>query len=131
LFFVVLFNLPKRKFIPTQTQLSLARKIDEKVKVDAIEKSSLENQVDFSNEPVKITTKPVTEESLPEIDFSHVKNVIERLAYFPLTPFEKRQVKDLEVTVKRVEMGEDGLDLKNKINDGLGALLKIMSKHGV
>ena len=131
LFFVVLFNLPKRKFIPTQTQLSLARKIDEKVKVDAIEKSSLENQVDFSSEPVKITTKPVTEGSLPEIDFSHVKNVIKRLEYYNLTAVDKRQVSQLENAIRSAENGASDLKTKEGVNEGLGILLKIMSKYGV
>ena len=65
------------------------------------------------------------------IDYTHVKNVIERLEYFPLTPFDKRQVKELELNVRLAESGENLPDLKNKVNDGLGALLKIMSKYGV
>jgi hypothetical protein len=64
-------------------------------------------------------------------DFTHVKSVMDRLEYFPLTPADKRQVKDLEVTINMAERGEPNPDLKNKINDGLGALLKIMSKYGV
>jgi hypothetical protein len=80
-------------------------------------------------EKLVASPKPVLKEEMP--DFSHVKNVMERLAYFPLTPFDKRQVKELEVAMKRIENGENTSEAKNKINDGLSSLLKIMSKYGV
>lgn len=67
----------------------------------------------------------------PEIDFSHVKNVINRLEYFPLSQTEKKQVCQLENLIIQYENQEITKDAKSKINDGLGALLKIMAKHGV
>lgn len=66
-----------------------------------------------------------------EIDFTHVKNVIERLNYYNLGHTDKRTVNDLVNNVSQAENGDFTPDLKEKINDGLGALLKIMSKYSV
>lgn len=68
---------------------------------------------------------------LPEVDFSHVKNVMARLEYYKLNPSDKRQVNDLEAAILRAENGVYDGDVRNKINTGLGALLKIMAKYGV
>lgn len=65
------------------------------------------------------------------LDFTHVKNVIERLNCFSLTPSDKRQVKELETALFKAESGEGGDMIKEQVNDGLSALLKIMSKYGV
>ena len=131
LFFALLFNLPKRKFMPSETQLSLARKLDEKVKNETKEKMPLESERDFSAEPIKITTKPVEKERLPEVDFSHVKNVIKRLEYYNLTALDKRQVSQLENAIRSAENGASDIKTKEGVNEGLGVLLKIMSKYGV
>lgn len=81
----------------------------------------------------KIYAKPqentVEESDLP--DFSHVKNIIDRLEYFSLSATDRKQVNDLELVINKTENGENSVELKNKVNDGLGALLKIMSKYGV
>lgn len=74
---------------------------------------------------------PAPEKTETEIDFTHVKNVIERLNYYNLGPTDKRTVNDLANNVSQAENGEFTPELKEKINDGLGALLKIMSKYGV
>ncbi len=66
-----------------------------------------------------------------ELDFSHVKNIIARLDFYSLSPTEKRQVEQLKGLVNKAEGGECDLSLKSSINDGLGTLLKIMSKYGV
>ncbi len=66
-----------------------------------------------------------------ELDFSHVKSVIDRLEFFPLTASDKRQVKELENAVYCAEHGEFTKENKERINEGLGALLKIMSKYGI
>jgi hypothetical protein len=73
---------------------------------------------------------PIEEQDLG-LDFSHVKNVMKRLDYFSLSPTDKRQVKELEITLKEVESGEDLPSLKERLNDGLGMLLRIMAKYGV
>ena len=65
------------------------------------------------------------------IDFTHVKNVIARLSYIPLSSDDKRKVEELEKSVLDLENGDETPLTKSKINDGLGTLLKIMSKYGV
>ena len=64
-------------------------------------------------------------------DFTHVNNVIERLNQFPLTPFDKKQVKELEINIATLKREGNHPEIKAKLNDGLSALLKIMSKYGV
>ena len=66
-----------------------------------------------------------------DLDFSHVKNVLQRLENALLTPNDRKQMRDLEVALYAAERGDDGEDIKNRINEGLGNLLKIMAKHGV
>ena len=66
-----------------------------------------------------------------EIDFSHAKSILSRLDCVPLSASDRRKVKDLEHTVIQAESGEYNPQTKSKINDGLGALLKIMSKYGI
>ena len=65
------------------------------------------------------------------LDFTHVKNVLSRLDYYSLSPSDKRQVKELEVTLAQAETGEFLDEIKEKLNDGLGSLLKIMAKYGI
>ena len=71
------------------------------------------------------------EKGQKELDFTHVKSVISKLSYYGLSPNDKRQVQDLESALYQAEQGECMPGLKSRINDGLGALLKIMSKYGI
>lgn len=64
-------------------------------------------------------------------DFSHVKNIISRLNDYALSPFDKKQVHELEINLAIAEKSGECKQMKEKINDGLSALLKIMSKYGV
>lgn len=65
-----------------------------------------------------------------DLDYSHVKNVIARLDYFGLKESDRRQIHDLEANLSEAERGGNSPDLKDRINDGLSSLLKIMSKYG-
>lgn len=65
-----------------------------------------------------------------DLDFTHVRNVISRLNYFGLSQADRRQVHDLEAWLLEAERGYDGKEVKEKINDGLSSLLRIMSKYG-
>lgn len=65
-----------------------------------------------------------------DLDFSHVKNVIARLDYFGLSQSDRRQIHDLEAGLTEAERGENTPELRDRINDGLSSLLKIMSKYG-
>jgi hypothetical protein len=125
-------------------QLELARYLDEKVKeedffVDFNKANDSASKNLLSEEKQDLPIKPSNVKKLLEdkqekesgLDFSHVKNVLSRLDYFSLSPADKRQVKELEVTLAEAERGEFNILLKEKLNDGLGMLLKIMSKYGV
>lgn len=65
-----------------------------------------------------------------EINFTHVKNVLERLSCYNLSATEKRQIKELQFSVYEAENGGDTEANRIAINDGLGAVLKIMAKYG-
>lgn len=66
-----------------------------------------------------------------EIDFSHVKSILAKLEFYPLKEQDKKSAIELEKAILEAE--ENGLNtaLKQIINDGLGALLKIMAKYAV
>ncbi len=149
-FIPVKLSMPKPKF--KKEQLDLARLIDggyksrktqnaqpvviESPKNDLPESS--ESGQNFVNErelikPTEriIVSKKPDAPSEVDIDFTHVKNVIDRLDYFNLAPSDKRVVNELSANLRLAENGEFTPDIKGKINDGLGLLLKIMSKYGV
>lgn len=65
------------------------------------------------------------------LDFSHVKNILKRLDYFELKENDKRQVRELENTLFLLERGDNRFETKEKLNDALNALLKIMARYGV
>ncbi len=78
--------------------------------------------------------KPIEKENSETVDglnLSHVKNILNRLDYFDLSQADRRQVRELETAVFQAERHFDDLEIKEKLNDGLGALLKIMAKYGV
>ena len=66
-----------------------------------------------------------------DIDFSHVKNILSKLDYYPLKDQDKKAAKDLESAILKAEQEGLSYPIKESINDGLGALLKIMSKYAV
>ena len=65
------------------------------------------------------------------IDFTHVKNILSRLEYYNLSSTDQKQVGELKASVYRAENFGVDKETKSKIRDGLGALLKIISKYGV
>lgn len=129
-----------------QEQLELARYFDKKAR--DCEESSYESRRKFEEKETKTNDvadeirEPISPSHVKEImqeskrreyglDFSHVKNVMSRLDYFSLSQADKRQVKELEVTLAEAENGDFTPQIKERLNDGLGSLLKIMSKYGV
>lgn len=66
-----------------------------------------------------------------EPDFTHVKNVLQRLEPASLSYADRRQIHELELALYEAENGGYSDDTKSKINEGLGNLLKIMARHGV
>lgn len=65
-----------------------------------------------------------------ELDFSHVKNVMAKLNYFNLSASDRAQLNELEQALYYAQNVGYDKKVKEKINEGLGALLKIMAKHG-
>ncbi len=84
-------------------------------------------------QPQEKTENPLnaTRRNQTDADYSHVKNIIERLSFYELNAQEKKLVGELNTYVNRAENGEDTFSLKEKISDGLGGLLKIMAKYNL
>lgn len=119
------FAFPVRKTVKTDEPVKFVRYLDQKIK----EEKELAQKERPLTEKLSLE-KRESKTPKAELDFSHVRNVIARLNYFGLSTQDKKTVKDLEMSVLEAERGDDSTALKQKINDGLGALLKIMSKYG-
>lgn len=102
------------------------RILDDKIKrADDLEKT----QVDFTTEVIKAEPQPPVVNDKP--DFSHVKNVLQRLELATLSYADRRQIHELELALYEAENGGYSEETRVKINEGLGNLLKIMARHGV
>ena len=133
-YFAIISFIPERAIKIRKEQLQLARFLDQKARADGAEK--MENLTDKNlgeKEISVIKTEEIKNKRKEEsdINFSHVKSVIDRMDYFALTQNDKKQVRDLETAINRAERGEYTKEVKESINDGLGALLKIMAKYGI
>ncbi|MBQ9734900.1 MAG: hypothetical protein IJV95_03465 [Clostridia bacterium] len=125
IFFVgIIFTIPVKRTEYRQEHVEFAKFLDQKAK------SVINTNCDRSVDRIKCVEREDKKESA-ELDYSHVKNILSKMEYYPLSVSDKRQVKDLTVAVNLAESGDNGTEIKNRINDGLGALLKIMSKHGI
>lgn len=109
----------------TVSRENISKNIENKFIFNEKKDKDFSDEIDNINSVDKRTAKDF------ELDFEHVKNVISRLNYYELKDTDKRQVKELENALLRAERGEFNIDVKSRINDGLGALLKIMSKYGI
>lgn len=141
-----------KKTVADDNRFSFARTLNERVKEDAPEILDGEKMLSNYQANKKVPhdelvmeegeLEPLRPSQVEELikgktaadyglDFSHVKNVLSRLDYFSLSPADKRQVKELEATLVLAEQGDFSDVVKDRVNDGLGSLLKIMSKYGV
>ncbi len=118
--------IPVKKVEYKEEHVEFARFLDQKTK--SVEK--IAGRTELPVEKIKCVEKEGKLESAL-LDYSHVKHILSKMDYYPLSVADKRQVKDLSLAVNSAENGDDGADIKKRINDGLGALLKIMSKHGI
>ena len=138
IFNMIIFCLPEKKVRISDAPKELIRLIDREINSPQEQNQTFQsyrtakNTVGYNHvaEIQKDNDKP-QEDRAYELDFSHVKSVIERMEFFPLTATDKRQVRELENAVYQAEHGEFNRENKERINEGLGALLKIMSKYGV
>lgn len=123
LFLFAIISVIKKKKVEDSDEELLNRLIDEEIEKEELEPPLISKIKTESEKP-----KNVPQE---EVDFTHVKNVMERLSYYDLSVNDKRQLRELKETVYIAESEGINVFLREKINDGLGNLLKIMSKHGV
>lgn len=66
-----------------------------------------------------------------DVDFSHVKSVVDKLERFNLSAADKRAINALKINVMTAESCGMNNKLKSDINDGLCSVLKMMSKYNV
>lgn len=91
--------------------------------------SAREKETDLNPEVIKAEKQQ--QNSVDKPDFSHVKNVLQRLEPALLSYADRRQIHELELSIYEAEHGEYSEETRRKINEGLGNLLKIMARHGV
>ncbi len=130
-----ILSIRERKRKPTKEQKKLAKFIDEATKIARFDDEFFGAREGSKFEDFAINYSPKKEgvrtQKEYELNFSHVKSVIDKLDYYGLSANDKKQVLELERAIKDAETDGFSLELKSRINDGLGALLKIMSKYGV
>ena len=134
----IIFSIGVKTNKPTERQLEFAKYLSDKAK-EQQERDDLcaptdkpcESKVKSVMPEVITASKQKENKAQDDLDFSHVKSVLSRLEYYSLTPADKRLMKELESSLLTAERQEITPKLKEKINDGLGALLKIMSKYGI
>ncbi len=141
--------LPKKQIKISDEKRSLAQFLDRCAHIKNSEQSYKKVAQNYTEDggytPSKVFSSPIisannmdlegknksTNEKDKEIDFSHIKSILNRLEYYPLKEQDKKSAEGLEKAILQAE--ENGLDLslKQNINEGLGALLKIMAKYAV
>jgi hypothetical protein len=126
---VLFFPVKSHKYTPEQ--IDLARKLIEKSDEKTLKDTNAVKEKPV--EKIRVKEKNSLDENVSdrELDFLHVKNVLKRMEYYTLSQNDRRQVKDLESAIVEAERGELTYEIKRRINDGLGALLKLMSKYGI
>ena len=126
---VLFLPVKSRKYTPEQ--IDLARKLIEKSDEKTLKDTNVVKEKPV--EKIRVKEKKSLDENVSdrELDFLHVKNVLKRMEYYTLSQNDRRQVKDLESAIVEAERGELTYEIKRRINDGLGALLKLMSKYGI
>lgn len=143
---ILLFYLPvlikKDNFCkPKKEESALIKKLGERAQQEKFVRAEKEEKTFISDgkqkdvfsleEENEYAATPQLKEKECELDFSHVKNILKRLEYYNLSSLDAKQVAELKSALYQAETCGVNKDIKSKINDGLGALLKIMSKYGV
>ncbi len=133
IFYLIVLVVPAKKLKITNSQRNLARFIDEQVKAQTESPviSCQKQRVDLEKERVLEKNQDDLDVSRFELDFEHVKSVMQKLEYYPLSTSDKKLMRELEDAIDKAQVLGFSSQIKNKINDGLGALLKIMSKYGI
>lgn len=150
LFSAVVISVPVRTGKITEKQRELARFIDGKIKIaaersiedDGYKEIRIEEKTEHKplnsfadrerSDAVEIlkTVGKKAERRASDLDIEHIRAVLSRLDYYGLSAADKRIINELNYSLLAAERGNVDLETKERINDGLGALLKIMSKYG-
>lgn len=139
------FEKKDKKVVATSRQKEIIKKAEEQILLEKenslplVDSSKEENEepknsvlFDFrklleqKEEIVAPKKEQIKEEQL---SFSGVKKAIEKTLSKGLSEKEKNQVLALEFAIIQKERGEDNLLIKEQLNDGLSALIKIMAKY--
>lgn len=124
----IVLSLVASKSKDAREEKELVRYIDGKIKDQAISSPpTIKCERNFDEEASEKQDYP--KDGL--IDFTHVKNVISRLNVYDVSLAERRQIEELKEVLYSAEKEGVTKKTKEKINDGLSFLLKIMSKYGV
>ncbi|MBO4594443.1 MAG: hypothetical protein J5697_01935 [Clostridia bacterium] len=119
IFSVFLFVVREKKRKVTQEERNFIDYVDEEI---------LKSEEEEFKEP-KPTKKPKAKKER-DPDFTHVKSVIKRLSAMDLSQTDRREIREFESVIYQAEKSGAYSMLKEKINDGLGLLLKLMAKYG-
>ncbi len=130
--FSIIFAIPKKQIKVTNSQREFITNLDKAVYGENNQGAEQpQDKASFDEEVKTLKCKPLAKQATDNtIDYTHIKNIISRLDYFGLSGADKNLISQLELNILQAERGEDSLALKQNINEGLGALLKIMSKYG-
>ncbi len=127
----------KRKVKVTNEHKDLIRLIDSEIDKQ-FDKEPIYEQMRSMRTPFKVEELKVKEKKTKTntdgecgIDFTHVKNVINKVSNYDLSVSEKKQINELLFYISKAEAGDDEKEIKDSINEGLSAVLKIMAKHSI
>lgn len=103
------------------------RKIDDQIKAQ----ESVETPPIYTSTQILRCVEEKEKERRSQIDFSHVRSIIDRLNEYELSSNDRHAVRELEIALFDAEKRGEGVEIKARLNDGLNSLLKIMAKYGV
>ena len=119
--YILAFPFSNRQETVCNEHKNLIDALDKKIKEEKEERKGFEISGDCEE----------SADEFDEINFSHVKNVINRLKLYPVQMAEKKQVEELNLLIKKAEESVMTPNLKAEINEKLSMLLKIMAKYNV
>ncbi len=135
-------NKKEKVIVLSKEQKKVVDELEQKVKAENFNAKTEKKSVlfDFKNaleekgiEIKKTNVKPILSkvEKNKNCDYKGVKSAIEKTLLQEITEDERKKLIALEISILQMEKGEENLMVKNEINEGLSALLKIMSKYAV
>ena len=117
---VLFILLPIKKRVATDDTSQLNKLIDYEI-----------NKRDDLDEVYDSSRRVNAENTNKNINIGHIKAIIEKLNFYPLSVSDKSEVRKLEALLITAERDNIDSKLESKINESLNTLLKIISKYGV